>query len=261
MRIRVLLFLPLLALVAGCHTGTLPNPNDPDDVGQLSGDNIKDQLDSISESLMVHEAHGEISDEQFHALLTSAANSLLKGYHSDKIDPIKAWKYAEVLITAHRWPDAKVALDVAVEWAKTVHNEDRRVNDSLRLSRVLAELGQVDQAIKVARSAFNAQPVDGAPILYAVNQDILPVARGKGQDLALAHLLEDAIAITWKVQVNLATKEGQGFITSRPYRVRSAWETVVSLYNAAKRPDLAAAAQLKAESSVQKFPQRRTIKV
>ncbi|MDR3688738.1 MAG: hypothetical protein P4L46_05105 [Fimbriimonas sp.] len=245
MRLRLPIVLPFVLLLAGCQTPSLPNPNDPNDVGPLSADNIRAQLSSMSDSLQMHVFRNEITDDQYHQLMQRAAEKLLKGYSADRLDPTNAWKYGEVLITAHMWPEAKDALQAAVDTAKASHNEDRRVNDTLRLARVLAEMGQVETAIKTARSVFDVRPQDGAPILYAVSNEIVKSAQGKGRDLELAKLLEDAIAIHWRVQVDRSSNVGKAFLFARPLQVRRAWKTVAELYTKANRPDLAERAMAK----------------
>ena len=261
MRIRPVLLLSLVAVLFGCQTSTLPNPNAPEDVGPLSADNMKDQLGSISDSLQIHVWHQEITDKEYRELMQQAAEGLLKGYTADRIEPAKAWKYAEVLVTAHRWPDAKVALEIAVEWAKRNHNEDRRVNDSLHLARVLSELGQVEEAIKLARTVFDVRPVDGAPILYGVLDEIVPAGRGKGKDLELARLVEDAIAITQRVQVDPSSQSGQLFLRYRPERIRRGWFTAALLYDHSKRPDLADKARANAHAIGRGYVPEQRVKV
>lgn len=245
MRFRLLALLPIIVLVIGCKTSILPNPNDPADVGALPADTIRDQIKSISDTLMLHVYRREINDTEYKALMKEAAEKLLVGYNADKIDPAQAWKYADSLIVAQRWADARFTLEIAIQNAKETHNEDRRVNDSLRLARAFAELGQVEQAVKAARSVFNAKPVDSAPILFGVLYEIVPAARGKGKPVELAHLLEDAISIGLKVQVNMASREGQAFIRTRPHHVGQAWTTIASLYAEANMPEKASEARQK----------------
>ena len=164
---------------------------------------------------------------------------LLIGFKPEKVEASKAWVAGDVLITAQHWDDAKLVLEAAVEWAKINKNEDRRVNDTLRLSRVLAELGKVPEAIKTAREAFNTRPEDMVPILYATSSEIVPAARGKGHDLDVAKLLEDAIAIDMKVRVDPNLSAGAQFLSARPFHIRKAWELDAEIYTGNNRPDLA----------------------
>jgi len=235
----------MLPLVAGCHTGTLPNPNDPNVVGGLSPDNIQDQMSCISDMLQIRLARQQINDTEYNDLLEKAADSLLVNFNSDRVEPSKAWQTSKVMITAKHWADAKPVLEAAVEWAKINHNRDREINDTLRLARVEAEMGDVPQAIKTARTVFVLKPWEGAPILYATQLEIVPACRGKGHDVEVAKLLEDAIAIDLNVQVDATKTEGRDFLRYRPMHVADAWAGVVELYEDAKRPDLAEAARKK----------------
>ncbi len=248
MRIRTTLSLLALISIVGCQSAKLPNPNEPSEVGMLSGDNVADQFQSISDSMAVHRNRREINEAEYEAIMRDYASKLLTGYSPDKADPAKAYKYAEVLIAAKNWPVAKATLEIAVKFAKMTKNQDRRVNDSLRLARVYAEMGDVAEAIKVARSTFDAPPEESAPILFAAQYEITRAGRGKGKDIELAHLIEDAIAIDLKVKVNADTAPGILFLRQRPHHISVAWRTVATLYSAANRPDLAAKALLNADT-------------
>ncbi len=255
MSLRKILLLPIAIISIGCQSSTLPNPNDPADVGALSPDNLRDQLTSISDALNIHRTKREITEKEYHELLKEAADRLLIGYDSAKIDPLKAWKYGEALITAEKWSEAKIAYEIAVASARAFHNEDRRVNDTLRLARVLGETGHVAEAIKTARTVFNAKPVDAAPILFGVQYEIVKASRGKGKDVELAHLVEDAIAITMRVEVDPNSDAGRSFINLRPRHIGQAWGTIASLYKAANLPVEAEKAQTKGDVMNREFAQ------
>ena len=240
---RYLSLLIIAMFLVGCHTPTIANPNDPAQVGVLSGENIVDQLESASDGLALHRDKREISEMQYEAIMAQYARQLLVGFSSGK-----AFKYGKALITAQMWPEAKQVLEVAVNEAKLAHNEDRRINDTIRLARVLAELDDAKGAIETARTVFDAKPRDSAPILLGVLYDIVPRARLRGVDVELAKLIEDAIQINMRVLVDPSTKEGALFLNARPRHVHIAWETVISLYTDANRPDLASEATKKAEA-------------
>jgi len=237
---RIIRLLPLLcvAIVAGCHTGVLPDPNDPKDVGSLSPDNMRDQIGSISDTLQSRVALNQITQKQAKDMLRQSAESMLVGFDPSKVDVPNAWKVAEVMMTANHWSDAKPVLIAAIEWAKTNHNEDRRINDTLRLAHVVAELGDIPEALKIARSTFSVEPGGAAPILFAVYLDLPPAIRGKGFDVELAELIEDAIKVNLTVKVDPKSEAGRVFLQFRPTHVWSAWSLVFKLYESAKRPDL-----------------------
>ena len=218
-----------LALV-GCQTRTLDDPNDVKTAGVLAPDVIRRQLKGTSDMLMERVRRGEITDAEFKELIAQRANELLKDLPIEKIDPARAWEYGDVFRTAQRWEQAKQALEIAVADAEKFKNEDRRVNDILRLAHAEAMLGEVPAALKTARRAFNAAPEASAPILPAVLLEIVPAARGKGQDADLAKLLEDAIGKHMETIVDPKSEAGANFLAARPHHVRNAWRTIVELY-------------------------------
>jgi hypothetical protein len=142
----------------------------------------------------------------------------------------QAWEYGEMFITARDWPKAKQLLETAV---KNPPDEDRRVNDNLRLARVQAELGDVATAVKTARKVFGTVDTSAAPILPATLYEIVPAGEGKGHDAELAALLEDAIGCHLRTQVDPTTGPGRDFLAARPFHVHRAWEKVVRLYDGA----------------------------
>lgn len=219
-----------LGVLAGCQTGTLEDPNDPKTAGILAPDVIRRQLKGTSDMLMERVARGEISDDEFKEYISKRANELLADLPLDKIDPEKAWEYGEVLRTAQRWPQAKQALAIAVAEAEKSKDEDRYINDLLRLAHAQAMTGEVKEAIATASRTLTATPNGSAPILPGVLLELVPAARGKGQDPELAALLEKAIDKHMATVVDPKTEPGQMFLAARPHHVRNAWRTVVDLY-------------------------------
>jgi tetratricopeptide (TPR) repeat protein len=237
-----------LLLLGGCTTGQLPDPNDPKD-GPVSAEVVNKQVRALNEGLFVRRARGEISEEQYLALLKRGAQEILDEAGIAAIDPSEAWQYAEVLRTAQLWPEAIEALKVAVQYAKTTKNEDRRVNDSLRLAQALAHTGKTEEAIATARTTFDVRPADAVPVMMGTLYEIVPAARGKGHDVELARLLEDAIAVHLRAEVDPNSEAGRAFLLARPKHVRKAWTTVIELYQAAGREDLAGQAAERATQS------------
>lgn len=221
----------VLGVLAGCQTATLEDPNDTKTAGVLAPDVIRRQLKGTSDMLMERVAKGEISDDEFKQYIAKRANELLDDLPLDQVDPAKAWEYGEVLRTAQRWPQAKQALEIAVKEAeKSKGNEDRYINDLLRLAHAEAKLGQVKEAIATASRSLTATPNGSAPILPGVLLEIVPAARGKGHDPELAALLEKAIDKHMATVVDPKSEPGMMFIAARPHHVRNAWRTVIDLY-------------------------------
>lgn len=222
-------------LLCGCHSGLIPDPNDLNADGLIQPDNLRKMMKASSSGIYDRVGRGEISDARAHALLSEFADDLLTKVKIEHIPVNKAWEYGEVFMTAHRWKEAEAALTVAV---KNAPNQDRRVNDSLRLAQVMCQLNKVKDAVPLARTTFSAPPQDKAPILPAILFEIAPVAQGKGRDGDVAKLVEDAIDQEREVVVDPKLVTGQSFLQARPFLIRKAYELAQSLYaKAGKKED------------------------
>jgi hypothetical protein len=231
----------------GCQTGTLDDPNEIKSAGVMAPEVIRRQLKGTSDMLMARVAKGEITDAQFKELIAKRANELLADLPLDKIAPEKAWEYGDVLRTAQRWPQAKRALEIAVDHARKGGSEDRLINDTLRLAHAQAMLGEIPEAIATADKTMTASAGGSSPILPAVLLEIVPAARGKGHDPALAGLLEKAINKHVATVVDPQTEPGEAFLMARPHHVRNAWRTVVDLYAKSDKDEEARAAIQRSE--------------
>jgi tetratricopeptide (TPR) repeat protein len=256
--IRIAVALVLSLLLVGCffwfsnslsHVGTPSDPNDPRQAGILTPEVLRRLIAGASDSLLERVRSGEITDAQYKDFLAKAAQEYLSKVPIDRIPPARAWEYGEIYITARRWPDARKALEIAVKAAK---NEDRRVNDNLRLARVLAEMGEVEQAIKTARSVFDTNDNAAAPILPATLLEIVPAGAGKGKDPELAALLEEAIKCEMRTIVDPNSQPGKDFLLARPFHVRNAWKKIVELYQNVGLTDEARAAERRGDEMTSK---------
>ncbi len=232
--------------VAGCHLVTPPNPNDPVVIAN-DPDRMLRNIEFIGDSLDYRMATGEITQEQKDAYMRAFVSSYTSKIDPTKIDPAKAWKYGDVYRSAGDWNEAYRLYRVAVDAAST---EDRRVNDRLKLARTAAMLGKVDEAISMARSTFDAPPTDKAPILPAVLFEIVPAAQGKGKDVELARLLEDAVAQHNQTIVDPRDEAGARFMNAKTTLVRRAWQRALVLYQASSDPNLAREALARYEAAM-----------
>lgn len=244
--------LAALLVVVGCKTGRLPDPNDPKEV-PLTASVVSKQLLALNDNLYTRWRKKEFDEETYHKLLSQGANEIISDVRLDAMDPTEIWQYAEVLRTAHQWKAAEAALNLAVRSAKLSKNEDRRINDSLRLAHVQAKLGKYKEAIATTRSTFNVGPADAVPVLMGTLYEIVPAARGHKHDIELAKLLEDAIGVNLRAVVDENTDAGRAFILARPSHVRKAWGTVVDLYESAGRADLASEAAVRSTQTQRGF--------
>ncbi|MBS1708621.1 MAG: hypothetical protein JSS65_07865 [Armatimonadetes bacterium] len=228
--------MPAILTLAGCQTGTLPDPNDPIDVGVLSPETVRRNLYWANTMLIEREAEGEITPAQSRDFIARRAKELLGSLDITKVNHDDAWQYAEIFMTAKEWKGAKIFLEDALKAPK---NDDRRVNDSLRLAQVDARLGDYANALKLARSTFNVRDEDGAPVLPAVYLEIAPVVAGHGFDAELAQLIVDAVAVHKRVKVDTNSDPGKAFVIARRHHILTALKLALTLAQTANRPDLA----------------------
>lgn len=240
---RSLVGIGLVVMLAGCQSGTFPDPNDPADVGTLQPEVLMNNLKGASQNLNERKAKGEIDDKAYKRYISEYARKLLASVKIESVPPERYWEYAEVYRTAELWPETEVWARRAVKAAK---NQDRRVNDSLHLAQALANLNRVPEAIQVARSVFDTPPNEKAPIITAVLLELVPAASGKGSDIEVAKLLEDAIQQAHQTVVDGNSEAGKMYLMARPHHVNNAWHTVINLYRMAGRDDLADAAAKRA---------------
>jgi hypothetical protein len=234
----------LAAATIGCTVKTLPDPNDPTRVTANQAAVMRNQLRWASDAANERVFHHEISPDQAKQLVTQYAAQLSKAYDAKQLTAGNAWMYGEVLLSSQNWKLAEGALERAVKDAK---DDDRHVNDSLRLAEVEAHLHKVDEAMRLVRGTFTVPNFAKAPILPAVLFTIVPAAKGQNHDPDLAQLLEECIQQHKETVVDPKIPAGKLFLLARPHHIRNAWEEVYKLYNESGHPDLAQKALKAAE--------------
>jgi len=223
--------LGLAALAAcGCQSPTIPNPNDPDDVGLVTPDVLSTNLSVLYQFLADRVAKGEITQIKADEYMTEEAEKMVAHIKIKEIPKGLMWQYADVFRTARDWKRGKEAYEIAVQNAK---NEDRRINDTLRLAQCVAATGDAKEAIRLAKTVMNAKPVDSAPILPAVYLEIAPKAEGQGHDGELADLILQAVKKHKLTVVDKDTSAGQSFLYARGYHIQKALHLAYDLYMAA----------------------------
>jgi tetratricopeptide (TPR) repeat protein len=215
----------------------------------LLHETIRGAADSLNDRVV----SGQISDRQRLDLLASKASELLSDGDPQHCRPEDAWIYGDLLMTAGRFKDAIPVLQKAVKYAASVHNDDRRVNDSLRLARALAETGQTEASLNLVQSVIDSGPKDPGPILPAVLLQITPVAQGKGDDYQLAKVLEEAIQEHLKEKVDPKSDAGRMFLIARIHHIRKAWFTIITLLKSSGHSAEADAAAQKATQMMQQL--------
>lgn len=240
------LSLSLLLLLGGCHLVQYPDPNVAKPGTLVDAKVLRRNLVAVHTDLERRVAKGEITRPQKNELIKEYCDKVLVDVNLQTVPKSQAWEYADVVRQAERWDQAYDLLKVAVSSAK---NEDRRVNDSLKMAWCAAHLNKLDEAFRLARSTFSTPPEGKAPILYGILYEIAPDMEGKGRDVDVAKLIEDAIDQHEQVRVDPASDSGKAFLGTRAHHIRRAWDEVLKLYVKAGRTDLAKAALTKADKA------------
>lgn len=246
----LILFIAALAALATTRNHTIPDPNDPQTNIAMAPDVLRRRLKMASDSAYGRMYNREIPPRAARVLVRQYADQLTKEAHLDRVDPLKAWEYGDVLRTANNW---EAAADVYKIGLKNPVNTDRRVNDSLHCAQCLAHIGKIEEGIKLIRSTFDADPTNKGPILTSVLLEFLPAAYGsKGHEVELAKLLEDSIGQAEQTVVDGNSQAGKMFILAKHRHIRNAWEAIIQLYRDAKREDVIPAVMERAKADIAK---------
>ncbi|MFM9873993.1 MAG: tetratricopeptide repeat protein [Fimbriimonadaceae bacterium] len=146
-----------------------------------------------------------------------------------------AWRFGDLFRQSGDLESARLLYERAVKAARV---EDRRVNDSLQLARVMAMQGDVIGAIKVAETTFSAPPTEKAPIMMSALYEIYPAGKGKGKDVELAKFLEKAIEQHMLVEVDPSSESGKAFLETLQIHVSKAWDIVLGTFAREQKTDL-----------------------
>jgi hypothetical protein len=221
--------------LAGCHYGAPPDPNDPADVGVMTAETVRRNLRWANLMLQDRENNGQITATDHRTYIAERAQELISDLDIKKVPDSEAWAYAEIFMTAEDWPTAKLFLQKAL---KKPINEDRRVNDSLRMAETEGHLGNVAHSIELAKSVLNTPDNEGAPILTAFYLVLAPLLRGKGHDEELAGMLLDAVKVEERTKVDPQSDSGAAFLVAKPHHIHKALELASNLYEDSGHPDL-----------------------
>lgn len=242
------------ALIAvGCQSPQLADPNDPK-LGALEPEVLRRSLKGASNAFLERRDRGEINDQQFQELMAMTASRLTQGIEVENTEPADAWEYGEVFRTARQWERAEAFLQKAVQHAIQTKNEDRRVNDLVRLAHVQVMQGKVKEGIETTRQSFDTPDEGAAPILPATLLEIVPNARGKGHDRELGYLLLDAVDCHTRTRVDPNSEAGNAFLNAKRHHVRNAFRAARMLFQYAN--DAAGIAEV--ERRAQAFDQTTT---
>lgn len=228
----VIKLLNLISLIlvfgaTGCQSQLTADPNEVGVSKRLSGDVLLRNINDLMRMLDQREMSGELAPSERNEILQSRIKILLKGVEVSKVNPKESWQFAEAYRLAGDWQTALKLCEIAKKAATTT---DRKVNDALKLARVQAHLGMLDESFANCESTFSVEPTEKAPILLAVLYEITPEAENKKKDKELAVLIEKAIEQHQLTIVNQNTEAGKAFLLARPAHVRNGWIKIARLY-------------------------------
>lgn len=224
-----------LAFLGGCYFAQLPDPNAMQGVDQINAEVMQRNIAGAYSDLELRVKRGEISEEVKTQRIKELVE-LIAGYiKPENIIDSEAWRFADIYRQAGDLENAHKFYEVAVNVAQT---EDRRVNDTLQLARVLAMQGKVKEAIDMASRTFDAPAKEKAPIMMSSLYEIVPAGLGKGADIELAKFLEETIKQHMLVEVDAQSESGKAFLNTSQIHIGKAWEQVLRIYANENRDDL-----------------------
>lgn len=226
-----LLTLPL----GGCYFAQLPDPNEIQGVSSIDPAVMQRNIGVAYQTLGARVAKGQITEAEKMARIQEMAQGIVSYVDPATVADAEAWRFADLYRQAG---DLKTSRELYERAVTVAVDEDRRVNDTLQLARVMAEQGDVKFAVETARKTFDTPATEKAPILMAVLYEIIPAAIGTDDNVVLAQLLEDAIGQQLLVQVDSETEAGKAFLVASEVHREKAWDQVFRLYSKAGRDDL-----------------------
>lgn len=234
--VRPLCSLAGVLLLAGCGQPwkTDPNVSRPDD--PVSGPVLARNIAGLMADLDERVAKGGLPGAAKDQMIAEYLDRTLAGIDPQRVPDDECWQFGDAYRLKGEW---KVAMQLYQRAVASAKDEDRSVNDRLRLARAMAHFGEHENAIKTARSTFEASPTNKAPILMAVLYEIVPEAKGKGADKEYAQLLLDAVRQHQETIVDANSPEGAAFLETRVVHIRAAYILAASMLSVADEQDAA----------------------
>lgn len=196
-----------------------PDPNLPGPDGQRSIATLESELRQMWRVVEGRRARKRLTDEQADRIFREFARERASAIKIEQIPLDEAFRYGEIFRAARLWSAGRIVFRAAVNVAP---NEDRRVNDTLRLAHCEAELGNVTEAVRLVRSTFDAPPGNKPPILLATYLEIVPALEGKAPGPDLAQLLRETMRQHQLAKVVEGSEPGRQFLLAREHHLRQA---------------------------------------
>ncbi len=221
---------------AGCVTKPLPDPNDLRIPAHISASQALQRLRAANELLQARQQAGTMTPPRSKQLIVLYAKDVAAAMDEKTMKPTDAWIFGAVYRSAGDWSQAKSAYEKAVQAATS---EERRISDTLRLAEACVHMGEVERAIKLAHSTFDATPQGKPPILPAVLLEIAPQAIGGNFNEQLAELLVGAVDQHEQAVVDPRFRPGQAFEYAKPFHIKRALRLAIALYQGAGQTERA----------------------
>lgn len=225
--VPVILVFLVIVMLGIAKNATPPDPNDP---GQNPDNSVEIAEKNISELFWRLDAlvrRKVMTPEESRKVLVQYATNHVEKINVASVRTSEAFRYAELLRTAERWSEAQKYFEMAM--VNEPKNSDRIVNSRIRIAHCLAMQGKPEEAIKMAREAFDAPPGNKPSILLGVYMEVAPAARGQGMDVELARLIADAVDQHLMSTVDGASLPGQAFLNSRRHHIGAAFRLAKQL--------------------------------
>ena len=95
-----------LALLTGCRSGVLPDPNDPDPKQLVSGEILLRNIGEMMQTLEERVGQGEINAKQREKIVEREVGKMLKNVDVAKVPPKQAWQFGDAFRLAGNWDTA-----------------------------------------------------------------------------------------------------------------------------------------------------------
>jgi tetratricopeptide (TPR) repeat protein len=249
---RAWLFSALIGGVtlSGCYFAQLPDPNEIQGMQFIDAEVMHRNIAQAHADLGRRVGKGEMTPAEKDRRILELVQTIAGYVDVATVPDGDAWRFGDIFRQAGDLKTSRLLYERAVKVAKT---DDRRVNDTLQLARVMALQGEVKEAIKTARLTFDAPPKEKAPILLAVLYEIFPAGQGKKEDIELAKLVEDAVGQHLQVQVDPQSEAGKFFNAASQRHISQAWTTIFGVYGRAGDRELFQAAVARREKQAGKM--------
>jgi tetratricopeptide (TPR) repeat protein len=186
----VLLFAGFLA---GCRFGVPPDPNERSAGANPDPEVLRNELDGVWLMLQNRIGSGEITRPEAEARFREFAVERLENWDPRLIPPDRVWLAGQVFRSARRWDSAQTLLRRALQQPMS---DEQRVSTLVSLAAVEAELGNVEETIRLLGEAGTVEdPYARRIVLPETLNFIVPALLNRTAPDVIFRMVENAITI------------------------------------------------------------------